>query len=89
MLLRVPILRLARHLHIGDAQKRIPPSEDAARPSRLLRPEASLNMFSRRMSELRFARNAAMFILRSRVLDVMKDCYYSCSESSRRQFVSE
>ena len=26
-LLRVPILQMARLLHIGDAQKRIPPSE--------------------------------------------------------------
>ena len=34
MLLRVPILQMARLLHIGDAQKRIPPSEDAARPTR-------------------------------------------------------
>ena len=29
MLLRVPILEMARHPHFGDAQKRIPPSEDA------------------------------------------------------------
>ena len=26
-LLRVPILQMARHLHIGDAQKRFPPNE--------------------------------------------------------------
>ena len=33
-LLRVPILEMTRQLKIGDAQKRIPPSEVAVRPVR-------------------------------------------------------